>query len=202
VSDQPELARSDAGRERRARSRDPQAKRRKLLDAALAEFAAYGLAGAKLDRIARAAQVSSGLPYTFWDGKEALFQAVFADIAQQVAATVPIDADDLPGYAARLHDAAAERPDVSRFLAWRRLESGSHQVIAVEESMADKVAAIAAAQHAGTVTSAMTAGQILAVVLNTATMWTATAEDLSVLVPPARRRQTVIDAVARLVAPE
>jgi hypothetical protein len=64
-----------------------------------------------------------------------------------------------------------------------------------------KVAAIGDAQRRGTVTSAMPAGLILALVFGLANMWNQPSEDLRALVPGKDRRQAVVDAVARLVTP-
>ena len=47
------------------RTRDPETKRRLLLEAALEEFAAYGVAGARVDRLAKRAGISAGLVYSF-----------------------------------------------------------------------------------------------------------------------------------------
>ncbi|WP_410622862.1 TetR/AcrR family transcriptional regulator [Amycolatopsis sp. cmx-8-4] len=49
--------------------RDPEAKRRALLEAALAEFAEHGIAGATVDRLAGRAQCSVGLVYTYFGGR-------------------------------------------------------------------------------------------------------------------------------------
>jgi AcrR family transcriptional regulator len=184
------------------RTRDPEAKRQQLFEGALAEFAEFGLAGARVERLAKRAGVSAGLVYSFYDGKEGLFDAVFDQIVELAVASVPIDADDLPGYAARLYDSGTEHPEVARFMAWYQLEHPREpQRGAAAAAMADKVAAIADAQRRGTVTAAMPAGQILTAVFAIANMWNQPSEDLHALVPEKSRRQAVIDAVARLVAP-
>ncbi|HEX6526357.1 MAG TPA: TetR family transcriptional regulator [Streptosporangiaceae bacterium] len=184
------------------RTRDPEAKRQQLFEAALAEFAEFGLAGARVDRLAKRAGISAGLVYSFYDGKEGLFDAVFDQIVELAVATVPIDADDLPGYAARLYDSGAEHPEVARFMTWYQLEHPrSPQRTAAASAMADKVAAIADAQRLGVVTADIPAGQILAAVLAIANMWNQPSEDLRALVPGKDRRQAVIDTVARVVTP-
>jgi hypothetical protein len=67
--------------------------------------------------------------------------------------------------------------------------------------MREKVAAIKDAQRRGTVTTAMPAARILALVLTIANIWNQPSEDLLTLVPKSKRRKVVIDAVARLMAP-
>lgn len=182
------------------RTRDPESKKRRLLDAALAEFSANGLAGSKIERIAHQACVSPGLVYTFWDSKEALFDAVLAEIATQATATVPLDAANLPDYAVRLHDASTARPDVGRYLAWHRLERPTRYIPTVEATLAGKIEAIAQAQALGVVSTRLTPAQTLAAVLAVAAMWN-DSTDYHPLVPEEQRRQTVSDIVARITAP-
>ena len=59
-----------------ARLRDAERSQGQLLDAALAEFAEFGLAGARIDRIAQRAQLNKRLIYYYFEDKERLFQAV------------------------------------------------------------------------------------------------------------------------------
>jgi AcrR family transcriptional regulator len=56
--------------------RDAGASRARILDAATAEFAAFGLAGARVDRIAIAADANKRMLYYYFGNKEALFLAV------------------------------------------------------------------------------------------------------------------------------
>jgi AcrR family transcriptional regulator len=184
------------------RTRDPEAKKQQLFEAALAEFAAHGVAGARVERLARRAGISPGLVYSFYEGKEQLFDAVFDHIVERATATVPIDADHLPQYAAGLYDAGLAYPDVARFMTWYQLERGQSALPAsAAAAMNDKAAAIEDAQRRGTVTSAMPPEHILALVLSIASMWTQSGEDILTFVPAADRRQVIIDAVARLVEP-
>ncbi|MGW3284329.1 TetR family transcriptional regulator [Streptomyces sp. NPDC001002] len=184
------------------RTRDPEAKKQLLFEAALAEFAEFGRAGARIDRMAKRAGISPGLVYSFYEGKAELFDAVFDQIVDMIVASVPIDADRLPEYAGKLHDAGTAYPEVIRFLKWYHLELGdSSQRAAVATSMSEKVAAITAAQHRGTVTAARPAAQILALVLTLANMWHLPGEDLASLVPEPDRRALVTSAVEALVAP-
>jgi AcrR family transcriptional regulator len=184
------------------RTRDPEAKRQQLFDAALAEFAEFGLAGARVDRTAKRAGISPGLVYSFYQGKDELFDAVFDQIVELTVSTVPIDADDLPEYAGRLHDAGTANPAAVRFLMWYHLERGEFaQRAAVAASMSEKIEAISQAQRRGTVTRARPAAHILVLVLALANMWHQPGEDVANLVPEPQRRAIVIDAVAALIAP-
>lgn len=186
----------------RVRTRDPETKKQLLFDAALAEFAEFGLAGARIDRLAKRAGVSAGLVYSFYKGKDDLFDAVFDMIVDTTVATVPLDADRLPEYAGQLHDAGGAHPEVMRFLMWYHLLRGeAAQRASVAESMRAKVEAIEQAQGRGTVTTAQPAEHILALVLTIANMWHQPREDIERLVPDSQRRDLVLDAVTTLTSP-
>ena len=60
--------------------------RRRLLDAAYAEFAQYGLAGARVERIAEAAGSSKAQIYHYFGSKTQLFDAVFQQAIGSCAA--------------------------------------------------------------------------------------------------------------------
>lgn len=55
--------------------RDPERTRRRILDAATAEFARYGLGGARVDRIARRAGANKRMLYYYYGDKDELFLA-------------------------------------------------------------------------------------------------------------------------------
>lgn len=58
--------------------------RARILDAALREFAAHGLAGARTERIATTAGVNKALLYYYFDSKDKLYAAAFDLIAGRV----------------------------------------------------------------------------------------------------------------------
>ena len=60
----------------RSASRDPEATREAILTAATDEFAAYGLGGARVDRIAERAGINKRMLYYYFGQKEDLFLAV------------------------------------------------------------------------------------------------------------------------------
>lgn len=63
--------------ERPAFARDAEATRRRIIDAAIGEFAQHGPDRARLDRIARRAGVNRRLVHDYFGGKEALFRTLF-----------------------------------------------------------------------------------------------------------------------------
>ncbi|MEV0734175.1 TetR family transcriptional regulator [Polymorphospora sp. NPDC050346] len=178
-------------------------KRDLLLAAALDEFAEHGGGGARIDRLAKRAGVSAGLVYSYFDGKNGLFEAVYDAIVDQTTEAVPFTGDDLPEYAGRLYDASLTHPAVLRFVSWYALERGSDDNVpeAVRASMRDKVAAVEDAQRRGAVTDRFTAGQLLALTLTAANMWQREGDGVRSLVPPELRRETVVAAVRTLTAP-
>ncbi len=99
-----------------------EATRRRLLDAASAEFARYGIAGARVDRIADASRTNKAQLYAFFGSKDGLFDAVYAELVATLVSSVPLDGADLPGYAVRLYDSYLARPEVVRLTTWARLE--------------------------------------------------------------------------------
>jgi TetR/AcrR family transcriptional regulator len=73
--------------------------RARILDAALAEFSANGLAGARTEAIAASAGVNKALIYYYFEGKEKLYLATLEAAAQRVLETslAVIDSNASPG---------------------------------------------------------------------------------------------------------
>src|SRR3712207_2589907 len=68
-----------AGSATRSRQRDPDQTRRNILDAALAEFADKGLAGARVDEIAARTRTTKRMIYYYFGSKEGLYAAVLEE---------------------------------------------------------------------------------------------------------------------------
>src|ERR1700752_2194333 len=102
--------------------RDSAATRRRLLQAAREEFTARGIAGARVDRIAPAASANKAQIYHYFGDKDGLFDAVLETITGEAVGAAPIDAEDLPAYAARLFDSHFDQPDLLRLVTWARIE--------------------------------------------------------------------------------
>jgi AcrR family transcriptional regulator len=184
---------------------DSEATRRRLLEAATAEFAAYGIAGARVDRIAEAAKSNKAQIYHYFGSKDELFNAVFNAMCVDTVRDVPIDACDLPEYAGRLFDSYEDRPYVQRLATWYRLErAGSTEPLAIVlASNKDKVAEIAAAQKAGRIPKRFSAVELLGLVLHLSALWAGATPEYDALVAHstrAHRRRVVTDAVAQLLA--
>lgn len=66
----------------------PEQTRSAILQAAVREFAREGVAGARTDAIARSAHVNKALLYYYFKDKEALYQAVLADVFSGARAAI------------------------------------------------------------------------------------------------------------------
>ncbi|MEV0775985.1 TetR family transcriptional regulator [Streptomyces sp. NPDC050433] len=150
-----------------------QASRRRLLDAATAEFATYGIAGARVDRISAAAQVNKAQLYAYFGNKDKLFDAVFAEHLDLIVGTVPVTGDDLPGYAVRLYDTYLVHPELVRLATWARLERTPTGDLFhfMPGHDTEKLRSITDAQKAGAIDPAMPAADVLAMVTAMSMTW-------------------------------
>ena len=149
-----------------------EATRQRILDAALEEFAEYGIAGARVDRIAAAAQTNKAQLYAYFGSKDGLFDAVFFGSLHRIMDDAPIDADDLADWAVRLYDDYLARPDLIRLSTWQRLERRPRGLLVDDGDRLDaaKLAAIAEAQRAGRV-RAGDPFDIMALVIGMSVSW-------------------------------
>jgi AcrR family transcriptional regulator len=181
--------------------RNPEATRRRLLEAGTAEFAACGIAGARVERIADAADCNKQSIYGHFGSKDGLFDAVFDAMVVNVVANVPFDPYDLPGYASKMFDWSRAHPEVLRLATWQQLERGgiTEMAGAAAEVNAEKVVKLRDAQKAGAVTHAIPAQHLLILIYRLSTVELDHAQldvkDVESL------RNAMIEAVRRLVAP-
>jgi TetR/AcrR family transcriptional regulator len=115
-------------------SRDPVATQRRILDAARREFAAKGIAGARVDAIAERACTNKRMLYYYFRSKEELFR----ETLRQRLVRRPGDASRMAGpYPERLARRAAVPAawrEFTRLLMWEALEiRGRGRVLAAEE---------------------------------------------------------------------
>ncbi len=103
---------------------DAEDTRRRIFAAAAAEFAARGLAGARVDRIAAAASANKQAIYLYYGSKEKLFAAVLRAKLAEVGDSVSIDPDAVAESAGQLFDWYCEHPELIRLLLWEALEAG------------------------------------------------------------------------------
>jgi AcrR family transcriptional regulator len=182
--------------------RDAADTRRRILAAATEEFSAHGIAGARVDRIAAAADTNKAMLYTYFGNKEQLFEAVFAVMVAQARDAVRFDVSDLPGYAAALFERYRKDVHMTRLSDWYRLEHGKpgpHDAVSVAQRA--KLAAIAKAQQDKVVSDRLKPQELLGAIAALTRMG---AREFSYLNPPssvAAARTAVHDIVRQLVEP-
>jgi len=118
-------------------SYDAEATRQRIFEAATAEFAEHGLAGARIERIATAAKANKQAIYLYFGGKEKLFGAVVRAKMEEICHAVAVDPHTLPESIGRLFDWYQEHPELIRLLMWEALESGDGPVVGEEARLAE-----------------------------------------------------------------
>ena len=81
-----------------------------------------GLAGARIDRIAKAADASKERLYAHFRDKEALFRSVVATDAAEFFAAVTLRPDAIPEFVGDIYDLTCRRPEHLRMMTWASLE--------------------------------------------------------------------------------
>ncbi|OLF08543.1 TetR family transcriptional regulator [Actinophytocola xinjiangensis] len=156
---------------------DTEQTKRKLKDAAVAEFAAHGPGGTTMERVARRAGVNKERLYNYFGDKNSLFATVLADELNKVAAAVPLDHLDGPDavadYAGAVHDYHAAHPELTRLLLWEGL-AGLPRV--PDETTRTryyqaKVDTFARAQRAGLISDTLPPADLAFLVLALAGWW-------------------------------
>jgi AcrR family transcriptional regulator len=183
---------------------DAEATRQRLIEAAWVEFAEYGIAGARVDRIAANAHANKAQIYHYFGSKDRLFDAVWNALVDQIVGGAPLDARDLDGFAARLSEIYEEHPDLIRLITWQRLERGgdARHDIAMSASQ-HRIDLIAEAQSQGAVTDRFDAPVLFALILHVAALWGMTSPDVDAVVnvhDPKLRSEIVRSAVAAILS--
>jgi AcrR family transcriptional regulator len=186
-------------------ARDAQATRSRILRAAVDEFAAHGLAGARIDRIAAAAQANKRSIYDYYGNKDALFGASLDLVLGQIAVAVPLTPDDFPGYAGRIFDHLHDRPAAWRLGMWLQLERPGSRP---DEINAANLEALGDARQ-GAVTGGFSVADVLVLVVGLTHGWFLSPPTLLATggADPAseeRRvahRAVLVEAVRRICAP-
>jgi AcrR family transcriptional regulator len=176
--------------------------KRRILAAATEEFTEHGIAGARVDRIAAAANSNKAMLYAYFGNKEQLFEAVFAQMVTAAADAVPFDAADLPAYAVAMFERYRTDAPVARLSDWYRLEHGKpgpHD--AVSAAQRDRVAAIARAQRDKVISDRLKPQDLFGVITALTRMGT---PEFTRLNPPsstAAARTALYELVKQLVQP-
>jgi AcrR family transcriptional regulator len=189
------------------RTRDGEATRQRLLQAAAAEFSDHGIAGARVDRIVAAARAGKGQLYSYFTSKDGLFDAVLDAHIEEIANRVALDGADLAEYAVGLYDHALEHPRLLRLAAWARLERTPEGELfpTAAHYDDDKRAAIAAAQQRGVIDPSFDPADILSMVTAVALGWSPVSLTYAIGDTGGkkkRRRRALAKVVTRMFAPD
>ena len=184
------------------------ATRKRILDAATAEFAQRGIAGARIDRIALAARANKAQLYAYFGNKEQLFSTVLGESLRAIVESVPIDGEDLPGYAVRLYDDYLAHPLLVKLAVWTRLERRPFGALGPEIGMLDgpKFAAIASAQARGLVDPDIPPADLFSMVIALSMTWSPVSTTIAVSpdddeIRHEELRRLIRLAVRRLITP-
>ncbi|WP_295696535.1 TetR family transcriptional regulator [Lapillicoccus sp.] len=152
---------------------DSPATRARILAAAVEEFSAHGLAGARIDRIAEAAVANKSSIYVYFGNKEKLFAAAMDRVIGDLSDAVPLTEHDLPNYAGRMFDYVVDHPEALRMSMWRHLERPSAGPV-VTELYERKLEAMASEAHP----SGLPPMDLLVLVVGLSGAWLTSSRDL------------------------
>jgi AcrR family transcriptional regulator len=190
------------------RPRNPEATKELLFASATAEFAEYGFAGARIDRIAQRASTNKRMIYAYFGDKDALFAAVLERQIGALAEAVPLDPADLGAFAGARFDFMLANPTVHRLASWRTFERAD-PTEAELVSYRLRVEAIAEAQRAGEVDDRIPALDLFAIVLRMSESWLSAPPALHAVAEGdpladdqlAEHRAALVEAVRRITEP-
>jgi AcrR family transcriptional regulator len=147
--------------------------REEILTAAREEFAQYGLAGARIDRIASAAKASKERLYAHFGDKESLFRHVVAADHERYFATAALRPEAVAEFVGLVFDLSHDHPEMVRMVNWAQLEGFRlEQAPADAEALpAHMIGAITEAQAAGRVDPTLNPPDLLAMLFALGMAW-------------------------------
>jgi AcrR family transcriptional regulator len=187
--------------------------KRKIVDAATAEFVHRGPDGTTIERIAKLAGVNKERIYNYFGGKPELFAVVLRDQLATAASDVSMTsatAAEVAQYAGRLYDYHRQHPELARLLQWEALtlsdEVPEEQLR--REYYGHKTSDLAAGQAEGTIASTMPPDLLHFMLLSLAAYWAVLPQVARMITDAAgddegedaRRRACVVEAARRLVS--
>lgn len=194
----------------KTRSYDSEATKNRIFTAAAAEFAEYGIAGARINRIATQAKANKQLIYSYFGNKEELFAAVLQQKLEQLASAITIDPERVPEYVGELFDFHLANPETIRLVQWEGLNYGNQSVpneAIWTEHYHEKASAIAESQASGLTDASLNPNHVAFMLLSLAGWWFAVPQIARMLVvnnektsdAPAQYRAHIVEAARRIV---
>jgi len=114
-------------------ARDPKRTRERILAAALKEFSAKGLAGARVDRIARRARINKRMLYHYFGNKNDLFKEIMRRKLETRATWATAAPDDPGEILTHWFTLACEDMDWVRLVEWEALVVGDGPLLSEAE---------------------------------------------------------------------
>lgn len=192
---------------------DTQGTQRRLLDAALIEFAARGFDGSTVGSIADRAGVNKERLYAYFGDKKALWEVVLATELERLASAVAVTGiglDDIGAFAGATFDYHAAHPELGRLLQWEGLQGGPPADEAGRTThYREKVERFAGAQRMDLLDDGLDPDHLVFALIALAAWWQ-TVPQLASMITGAgpdddhervRRRAFVVEAARRLASP-
>lgn len=177
----------------------------KLLDAAGDEFAEFGFAGARVDRIGHRSGVNKERIYQYFGNKAGLFEAVIEREVAQGLEDVPLRGEGVEAvaeFAGSYFDASVDNRNLARLTAWEGLERS--QPVGVEQRTARASSKAAEIQRSLPSLSSKDAQDILLTIVSLSHGWAAGRNvGLTITGDPdedGRRRAHVVAAVRAIAS--
>lgn len=179
--------------------------RARIIAAARSEFATHGLAGARIDRIASAAQASKERLYAHFGGKEALFQHVLDTDSEEFFAPLVAKPDDLPGFVGAMFDRSRDHVEHLRMFAWARMTGQRFDSVHAIATVAHLREVVAQGQRLGYVDTAWDSREAVSLMFLLAFAWLQTPHPETGVYgarDPVDERRLAVEATKRLLAPQ
>jgi AcrR family transcriptional regulator len=192
---------------------DTEGTRRRLKEAATAEFAERGPDGTTMASIAERAGINKERLYKYFGDKQALFETVLSDELDKLAASVgrpEKGLEDIGEFAGRTYDYYAAHPELIRLLLWENLSGGPVADHANRTAhYKTKAQAYAAAQDEGLLDPDIDPAHLVFLIIALNAWWFSAPQLARMLTGTddqdpaehARRRASVVRAARRLALP-
>lgn len=177
--------------------------RERILASAHTEFAERGLAGARIDTIARNAEASKERLYAHFKTKRDLFDAALGSSIDRWLEAVPLDANDMPGWASRLYLHFSAHVDDARMILWGQIEgvSLSSPGIVDHEELEARRERVREAQASGLIDSEWRVDEVFTMAFGLVLSWFVTPSTTNLHREDTERRAIVVrEAVDRMLS--
>jgi len=189
---------------------DTEATRRRLREAATAEFAERGREGTTMTRIAARAGINKERLYSYYGDKDALWEVVLTGELDRLASAVElagVGLADIGDFAGATYDYHAQHPQLGRLLQWEGLTRGPAAAAASRSAhYREKVERFAQAQRDGVLDDGLDPAHLVFALIALAAWWQTVPQLAQLITGTAaddtgesdRRRAFVVEAARRM----